>query len=308
MIFSEDFQNKSFTDLLFAGDWYTVEAEYIYKGTDSDYPGARYYFVGIIGDDFRGQPANLEIRACLSDKQIPATNMHTCKLIKLDGSVFQHEFNYGYDKGREYFDKHFSISLDTLYQKSENYVSSLYYHFHEVEIEDIYDGHGWNSIVSQKHRLLYPGVFRTHGFYSALIDRVKDLAIRHPTLFLDFFIKRTIAPANEIKPSELSPKRKEINDYFENAKEKYFDETAYDLFATMTTDYFEGREVRVPEVLIAMTNGTKTAFAQQMGIVYKKLSKPKCHMRNNEEFFKILKSIDQFEGETSNQIYAALKR
>lgn len=105
-----------------------------------------------------------------------------------------------------------------------------------------------------------------------------------------------------------SATRIKFDGFLRNIKSKCFEEKEYEQIATMFTDFFEGCPVTFPIKEIAMKNGSKTEFAQLMGIVHKQLAKPKVIMKENKIFYDIFRTLSQFNGETNAQIYAALKR
>lgn len=126
---------------------------------------------------------------------------------------------------------------------------------------------------------------------------------------IDMLNENEIEAPKEVLPHvKLSEVRLKIDGYLEHIKEKCFNEKEYQEVAAMFTDHFEGRSVILPDRIIRMTNGSKTKFAQAMGVIHKDLRKPNVTMAGDSKFYDIFRILSQYEGEENTQIYAALKR
>ena len=166
--------------------WYYVKMEEIckngyYPGREAEWPFA--------------QPVNHAIRFLLHMDTIPAYDRINGKPCTLVTEKFFNDFNEGYANGIEYFDKHFTVSTDTLYQNQEKYVSDLNFHFYDSYIDDITEG--WHSIINQEVFDFGKSEVRRQGYYSAIINMVEELVYRYPSLFVDFFVKKTTSPQIE---------------------------------------------------------------------------------------------------------------
>lgn len=150
---------------------------------------------------FSAQAVNPAMRMLLRMNAIPASDRYNGRRCTLNGYRFLEDFDEGYANGIEYFDKHFTISTDTLYQNQEKYVSDLNFHFYDAYVDDVMEG--WHTIIDEEVDQLDGQTVNRHGFYSAIINSVEDLVYRYPSIFIDFFVKKTISPRIETITEKL---------------------------------------------------------------------------------------------------------
>lgn len=106
--------------------------------------------------------------------------------------------------------------------------------------------------------------------------------------------------------------KKVIFEAFNNMDKKgweyaFKDETNFNLFIDLLTDFFEYKDYVLPEKIIQLKRDCKTKVAKALGEIHKELSN-EDKLSTDEKYFEIIKILSPFENEVENDLYKALTR
>lgn len=116
---------------------------------------------------------------------------------------------------------------------------------------------------------------------------------------------------SEYQASKGSKTKEMINEMFENFDEKgwgyaFENENDYKTFVDLLSNFFEYKNYTIPKNIIRLKRMCKTKLAKLLGEIHKESSENK--LRNDIQFFKIIRVLNHFQNETEQDLYKALTR
>jgi len=106
---------------------------------------------------------------------------------------------------------------------------------------------------------------------------------------------------------DINKTRQVIDNEFRNKKSKLFNsDKDYEFFAGLLTDYFEHKELVIPDRQIRLKRGSKTDIARSCKELHKNLSEKT--LRSDTKYFSILRVLSVFSDDSDVTIYNALTK
>lgn len=115
----------------------------------------------------------------------------------------------------------------------------------------------------------------------------------------------------EPQSNKRSRTKELIQEKFENFHKKGWQyafecEDDYEIIVDLLTNFFEYNNYTIPKSIIKLKRTCKTKIAKLLGEVHKELSENQ--LRNDNQFFKIIRVLNHFHDETEHNLYKALTR
>ncbi len=266
-------------------------------------------------------PVNIytpELAFIFTSKELPVTEMFKSEKLTINGWNFVKTFAEAYKEGEDYFDKEFGVPPSTLYgPNAESYVKGIHENYFHIKHQDINDGWRWVKItypLTLSHKDI-----RKYGYYSGIISKVDKLVKKHPILFktydkCDHESQETAETKNEFPEKEISRTKQTIQNELESIDKvkswgyAFKSENDYLIFVSLLTDYFEYTPYNIPKKQIELKRDCKTRFAKALRPIHKELSNENKKLKNDTEFYKIIKILNHFKNLSDVEIYDAINR
>ena len=258
------------------------------------------------------------INYLLTQSKIQCT-VHNSEEVKFyDGWRFMQYYTDAFKNGEQDFEKAFGVSTNTLYATAKQYVMNIHNHYyHATIIGPVTIGEGWIHWRKTYPRIITKKTIAEYGYYAGFIAKVFDLATKHPQLFRDYdncaLREHNKAKENQSdtlkveEPIEKNRTKVLIEKEFENVKDKCFSEKIdYDNFIDILVSFFESKPYKLPKSQIKLKRGCKTKIAAIFNPIHQQLSE--VILKNDSEYFKIIKVLNHFSNEADLSIYKAITR
>jgi len=129
---------------------------------------------------------NPQIAYILNKEDLIVQNLETHENTTINGNAYTQTYINAYIEGAKYFDSEYKVSPSTLYgEKADTYVNDLKLKYFHSKIKAIHSG--WWYVKNETFLLLTHEVIKEYGFYSGLVSKVEEQAIKYPKLFENFF-------------------------------------------------------------------------------------------------------------------------
>lgn len=249
-----------------------------------------------------------ELALIFITKKLPAENLDTKKKVLINGFIYLDSYLKAFNEGIKYFETDIAISSDNLYGvNAKNYVLKIhrnYFHINHNEMDK-----GWQFVKEKYPLILTHKVISKFGYYSGIVSKVDEMVKKHIEIF-QTFDKCEHNPEHLETNTTKNRTRELIENEFENIKDKCFssDNNTYEIFINLLTNYFEGKPYSIPENKIELKRGCKTKIATVFNPIHKDLIMSDKKLKADKEYFKIIRVLSHFSGETDTDIYKAITR
>lgn len=219
------------------------------------------------------------------------------------------EYAKGFLDGFNDFDDTQIKPFLTLFAEKQDYVNKVF----EYITKSLFCSHGWATLrrgfgTNQDEEII--GAFED-GQKQGYFYRAWSIVFSNNNLFAPLFqIQQESKPPQSINIDESRTKQiitQKIEGMDKQGwKYAFNNETDYNTFADLLTNFFEYKEYSLPEITIRLKRTCKTKLSKALGEIHKTLSENR--LSSDKEFYKIIRILNHFEKETEKDLYKALIR
>ncbi|WP_108866809.1 hypothetical protein [Aquimarina aquimarini] len=143
---------------------------------------------GFIKINIDGNKAKIytpELAIIFSNDYIRAKIRNSNLIRNIDTYKFMEEYTKAFIKGKEYFKKEFSPTLEILYgTNNATYIKTLHHNYFHSNFDSFKKG--WSYVKDKYPIIINNKIIRKYGYYSGIVSEVDELINKHPELFKNF--------------------------------------------------------------------------------------------------------------------------